>query len=320
MPVVNTVRGPVDAELLGRTLMHEHIFIISTEIQQTYPQEWGKEEQRVEDAITRLNELKATGIDSVVDLTVMGLGRYIPRIQQIAARTEINIIVATGLYTMAAVPFYFYHRGPGTALGGRELMTDMFVEDIESGIGETDVRAAILKCAIDEAGLTHDVERVLRAVAKAHRETGVPISTHTNGRQGDIQQDIFLDEGVDLRRVIIGHSNDSEDLTYLEGILSRGSYLGMDHFGIDIIPFERRVAMVATLCERGYASQMVLSHDAVCFTDVYDMSAVTWPNWHYTHISRDVIPALLARGVSDEQIHEMLVLNPRRVFETQGGY
>jgi phosphotriesterase-related protein len=236
MPEVSTMRGPVDTARLGPTLMHEHIFIISTEVQQTYPREWGDEDQRVEDAIARLNTLKANGIDTIVDLTVMGNGRYIPRIQQIAAETDINIIVATGLYIMSAVPFYFYHRGPGTALGGPELMVDMFVEDIERGIGETDVRAAILKCAIDEAGLTHDIERVLRAVARAHRETGVPISTHTNGKQGDVQQEVFLAEGVDLRRVIIGHSNDSDDIGYLEGLMNRGSYLGMDHFGIDAIP------------------------------------------------------------------------------------
>jgi phosphotriesterase-related protein len=256
----------------------------------------------------------------MVDLTVVGLGRYIPRIERIAAETPVNIIVATGLYIMEAVPFYFYHRGPGTALGGPELMTDMFVADIETGIGTTNVRAGILKCATDEAGLTKDVDRVLRAVAQAHRQTGVPISTHTNGLHGDDQQRVFSEEGVDLERVIIGHCGDSTDLNYLAALMDNGSYIGMDHFGVEMMPFETRVETVVTLCKRGYANKMVLSHDAVCHTDAWDLTLVDWPNWRYAHIPEDVLPALTKRGVSEEDIHRMMVENPRRIFEAQGGY
>src|SRR5437660_11643913 len=99
MPVISTVRGPVDTAKLGTTLMHEHIFVLDTEVQQNFPAEWGDEEKRIADAVARLNEVKACGVDTVVDLTVIGLGRYIPRIQQIARQTSINIIVATGIYT-----------------------------------------------------------------------------------------------------------------------------------------------------------------------------------------------------------------------------
>ncbi|MBO0728919.1 MAG: hypothetical protein J2P57_06640 [Acidimicrobiaceae bacterium] len=320
-----TVKGSIDTADLGHVLMHEHVFVLSTEIMQNYPEDWGEEEVRVKEAVVRLNELKAAGMDTIVDLTVTGLGRYIPRIQRIAAQTDLNIVVATGLYTYHDVPHYFHFRGPGTLLGGPELMTDMFLRDIREGIGDTGVKAAILKCATDEPGITPDVERILRAVAQAHRETGVPISTHTHAgtRRGLEQQRIFADEGVDLSRVVIGHSGDTTDIGYLEEVIANGSYIGMDRFGIDVIlPFEDRVDTVARMCERGHAGKMVLSHDASCHNDWLgdEIVAQATPRWHYLHITHDVVPALKERGVTDEQLHQMLVDNPRAIFERQGAY
>ncbi|MFL6276746.1 MAG: phosphotriesterase [Blastocatellia bacterium] len=325
MSQLNTVRGPIDTERLGVTLMHEHVFILSTEIMQNYPEGWGDEERRVSDAIARLNELKARGVDSIVDLTVIGLGRYIPRIARIAAATDLNIIVATGVYTYNDVPMYFHFQGPGTELGGPEFMADMFVRDITEGIAGTGIKAAILKCATDQQGVTPGVERVLRAVAHAHRQTGVPISTHTHAHteRGLEQQHIFEEEGVDLSRVVIGHSGDTTDTDYLGKLIARGSYIGMDRFGIDVLlPFEDRVNTVARMCELGHADKMVLSHDAACFNDWLPEAALpqVLPNWHYLHIHNDVIPALKARGVTDEQLHQMLIENPRRIFESQGAY
>jgi phosphotriesterase-related protein len=153
----------------------------------------------------------------------------------------------------------------------------------------------------------------------------VPISTHTHAesRRGLEQQRIFEEEGVDLSRVIIGHSGDSTDVGYLEELIAAGSYLGMDRFGIDVIlPFEDRVNTVAKMCERGHADKMVLSHDASCYFDALpeELVPVVTPNWHYLHIHNDVIPALKERGVTDEQLHTMLVDNPRRIFERRGAY
>ncbi|MFN7947387.1 MAG: phosphotriesterase-related protein [Blastocatellia bacterium] len=325
MAQISTVRGPVDSAQLGATLMHEHVFVLSTEIMLNYPEAWGDEDQRISDAVTRLNELYERGVQSLVDLTVIGLGRYIPRIQRVAAQTAVNIIVATGVYTYNDIPFYFQYQGPGTTLGGPEIMTEMFVRDIEQGIADTGVKAGILKCATDEPGVTPGVERVLRAVAQAHRQTGVPISTHTHAhtRRGLEQQRIFREEGVDLSRVIIGHSGDTTDLDYLEELMASGSYIGMDRFGIDVLlPFADRVQTAARLCERGHADQMVLSHDAACFNDWLPERALpaVLPNWHFLHIHNDVIPALKEAGVTDAQISAMLIENPRRIFERQGAY
>src|SRR5712672_1510820 len=325
VPHLNTARGAIDTTSLGVTLMHEHVFILSPEITDNYPAVWGDEAKREADAIARLNELKSRGVDSIVDLTVIGLGRYIPRIARIAAATDINIVVATGVYTYNDVPMYFHFEGPGGMLDGPEIMSDMFVRDIEEGIADTGVKAGILKCATDEPGVTPGVERVLRAVAQAHRQTGVPISTHTHARsrRGLEQQRIFAEEGVDLTRVVIGHSGDTTDLDYLEELIVNGSYIGMDRFGIDaLLSTEDRVKTVATMCERGHADKMVLSHDAACYFDALpeETLPVVMPNWHYLHIHNDVIPALKDRGVTDEQLTTMLVDNHRRIFENQGGY
>ena len=173
MAEVNTVRGPVDGGRLGRTLMHEHIFVLSPEVEKTADQ-WDEAAQRSR-AVTKLRDLKSHGIDTLVDLTVIGLGRYIPRVAAIADQVpEINVVVATGVYTYNEVPMFFHFQGPGTILGGPEPMVEIFIREIREGIGETGVRAGILKCASDRPGITAGVERVLRAVAQAHMQQASP--------------------------------------------------------------------------------------------------------------------------------------------------
>jgi len=317
MSQVNTVRGPVRPDALGRTLMHEHIFVLSPEIEKTV-EEWDEEDQQAR-AVAKLRELKQRGIDTLVDLTVVGLGRYIPRIATIAQQVpEINVVVATGVYTYNEVPMYFHFRGPGTILGGPEPMVDLFVREIRDGIADTGVRAGILKCASDRPGLTPGVERVLRAVAQAHRVTGVPITTHTPTPPepwGLEQQRIFRDEGVDLSRVVIGHSGGTVDTDYHLALIDNGSYLGFDHFGLPGITLEQRVDAVARLCERGHAGRIVLSHDAMCFVDWFPRSIVdASETWRWTYISDEVLPAMRARGISDTDITTMLVDNPRTIL------
>src|SRR5262249_13892804 len=142
-------------------------------------------------------------------------------------------------------------------------------------------------------------------------------------KRGLEQQQVFREEGVDLSRVVIGHSGDTTDVDYLEQLIAAGSYLGMDRFGIDtILPFEDRVNTVATLCAHGHANRVVLSHDAACFNDWLperDLPAVL-PRWNFLHIHNDVIPALKSKGVTDEQINTMMMVNPRAIFERQGAY
>jgi phosphotriesterase-related protein len=317
MPQVETLRGPVDTSRLGFTLMHEHIFVLSDGVNESFPSLFD-EDAHVASARKQLQEMAGAGVQTFVDLTVLGLGRNVPRLQRVAGNLPLNVIVATGLYTYDELPRHFRTRD-------ENYLADLFVRDITEGVQGTSVKAAILKCATDEPGVTPGVEKVLRAVARAHRRTGVPISTHTHPatKRGLEQQKIFEEEGVDLGRVVIGHSGDSEDIDYLQELMKRGSSIGMDRFGVDAyLPTDKRVAVIARLCELGHAERMVLSHDASCVLDWYPAEPLkaAAPNWHFLHISRDVLPALRARGVSDSQIEAMTVGNPRRIFERQGPY
>ncbi len=317
MPTVNTVSGPMDTADLGFTLMHEHVLVASPGVRENFPVM--DREAELESAATKLDDAISRGVKTLVDLTP-GDWRDIPFVKEVVARSKgMQVIVATGIYW--EVPHYF------RAQSGRsvEHIADLFVRDIEVGIRETGVRAGIIKCATDEPGVTADVERILRATAKAHRATGVPISTHTHAASevGLKQQDVFESEGADLSRVVIGHSGDSEDINYLRRLCDRGSYIGMDRFGIDVfLPTDRRVATVVKMCDLGYAEKMVLAHDASCYFDWVDpaLRQQRVPNWHFNHISDDVIPALLKAGVTDAQITTMTVDNPRRIFERQGAY
>ncbi len=324
MGVVNTVRGPVDAGALGATLMHEHVFVRSPEVASNWPTGWDRAAQ-VARAVERLRALKAAGVDTIVDLTVVGLGRDIEVVQEVADQVDLNIVVATGLYTYNEVPHYFDYRTAQFRPSGVDMLDEFFRRDIEDGIAGTGVRPGILKCATDEPGLTPGVERVLRAVARVHRQTGVPISTHTHAhsKRGLDQQRVFGEEGVDLSRVVIGHSGDSTDLDYLGELIRAGSVLGMDRFGVDAYcPTPQRIDTVARLCEAGHTDHLVLSHDAGCHMDWFDddfLSQVQ-PNWHFLHISHDVLPAMRERGITDEQIATMLVDTPRRILDHGAGY
>ena len=305
--------------------MHEHVFVLTPDVQQNYPQEWGDEDTRVADAIDKLTALAAQGVRTIVDPTVIGLGRYIPRIHRIAEQLpDLNIVVATGCYTYQDVPFFFHHRGPAlnAALGAEipEPMVDMFVGDIREGIAGTGVRAGLLKCAIDEPGLTPGVERVMRAVAKAHHETGTPITVHTHPTSQTgllVKRVLCEEEGVAASLIVLGHSGDSSDTEHLTSLAEDGFILGMDRFGVNLgTTSEARADTVVELCRRGFAEQMVLSQDAACYIDWIDPNVLAaLPQWNYLHIHQDVLPYLREHGVSESQIEAMLVDNPRRYFE-----
>lgn len=322
---VDTVLGVRDTRELGAVLMHEHIFVHTPEISRDYPElSWGDKDEVIDDAVRKLADLKARDFDTLVDLTAIGCDRAIPEIQRVNSRVDINIIVATGLYTFDELPRFVRAR-PARSDGG-DVLAEMFVRDITHGIADTGVRAGILKCCTDTPGVTPNVDRVLRATARAHRETGVPISTHSNAalRTGRLQQDVFSSEGVELSRVVIGHCGDTTDLDYLRGVMDRGSFIGCDRFGLyqpGTPTLDERVDVIARLCAEGYADRIVLSHDANCQSDWLDEHRLANnPEWNYTHLPDRVIPALRKRGVPEIHLRQLLVDNPRRIFEAQGGY
>ena len=222
-------------------------------------------------------------------------------------------MVATGIYTFDAVPLFFWQRP-------RETMTEFFVRDITEGITDTGVKAGMLKCAVDEKGLTEGVERVLRAVARAHVATGgtpITIHTHAAGKHGPAIVAVLKAEGVDLSRVVLGHSGDAvRDPDYLAAMADTGLTLGMDRFGIDhFATFTERSDLVVEMCRRGYADRMVLAHDTCCYIDWFGPGTLDdLKDWHYLHVSQDVLPYLREHGVAGADIDAMLVANPARIL------
>jgi phosphotriesterase-related protein len=318
---VESVLGPVPLDALGTTLMHEHVFVLTADSQNQWQRDWD-EEARVADAVQRLTALRDSGVRTIADPTVDGLGRDVARVRRINEQIpDFTILVATGVYTYADVPGYWSARGPGAIEGLPEPMVDAFVADITQGIQGTDVKASFLKCAIDHHGLTKGVERVLRAVGDAHLATDVPVMVHTHpgSETGNEVARVLGEVGVAPERVLLAHSGDSTDADHLSSLAEQGFVLGMDRFGLDItLPFEQRVGIVAELCRRGFAGSMVLSQDAACHIDWVQPDLFAFlPNWNYLHIGKDVIPALLEAGVTKEQVEQMLVDVPRRWFGAQ---
>ena len=321
MTTVQTLDGPLETSKLGRTLMHEHIFNLTLEVQGSHPGFNGwDEEAEIAKAQEALRALKAAGYDSLMELSVIGLGRDVGLLRRAVEGTGMQVLLATGLYTYEVLPRLWHFSGPGTLIGGDEPLDELFRRDIEEGIEGTDVKAAMLKCAVDAPGLTEHVERVLRSCCRVHGETGTPLTVHTHPetRRGLEVLKVLGEEGVDPARVMLAHCGDTIDLDYLEELAQSGATLGMDRFGLDILlPAEARIATVAAMCERGYAEQMILSHDAISFTDWFPpgMKEQIAPNWHWLHIEQDVLPALRESGVTEEQITQMLVDVPRAFFE-----
>ena len=176
---------------------------------------------------------------------------------------------APGIYSYDYLPHYFENRDV-------DVMADHFVEDIETGIQGTDIRAAFLKCAADAAGVTDNVEKIHRAVARASVQTGAPIMAHSMPAvaTGPRQVEIFKEEGVDLSRVQIAHCGDSEDVGYIESLLAEGVYVGLDRYGLEMyLPIDKRNAVAAELLRRGHAERLTISQDFCATIDWFPPEA-----------------------------------------------
>jgi phosphotriesterase-related protein len=325
MVTVPTNVGDVDVEDLGVVLMHEHVFIRTEQLQWGWPGFGGWDgETEVAAARERLGLLKRAGVDTILDMTVPGLGRDPALVARAAEGTGLKVIFATGYYTYDNLPFPFHHRGPGKMLDNDDhVLESLFERDVTAGIGDTGIRAAVLKVATDQQGMTEDVERLTRAVAKVSLRTGAVICTHAHAptQRGLEQQRIFAEHGVDLGRVMIGHSNETTDLDYLQHLIDDGSYLGWDRCGLNVtVPLDVQLDTLAELCKRGNAGRLMLSHDKSSFMDWFANSDIdqVLPDWQYTYIHSGVLPGLRDRGVPEDQIEQILVRNPRDFFAQQG--
>ncbi len=314
MAQINTVLGPIDASKLGFTLGHEHVFVASAGVRYVYP-EFVDKKAIVKKAVRELRQAVEEGVNTIVDVSVLDLGRDVRVEREVSRRTGINIIAATGNWL--DVPRVFAAADPNR-------LADLYVREIVDGIEGTDVRAGVIKVASDGDSVSAASENIIRGAARACKRTGVPITTHTGAaaRLGLRQIEIIEQEGADLDKVVIGHSNDSTDLDYLTAILRKGAWLGLDRYpggGRPGIPgWEERTRVVKQLLDMGWADKIMLSHDWVSsmLNARPDMQAQREKNNPdgYLFITRKVLPYLKQLGGTDQQIKQLMVDNPRRFF------
>ena len=311
MPTIETTAGPIEDSELGRTLGHEHLLSSSEATRAQFPHLYDRELEH-QLALDAVRAAMAHGVKTIVDPCVQDLGRDIRYMAQVAEETGIQLVAATGIYLehYTFLPHFFQNRDEDVLVGA-------FVHDLEQGIQGTDIKAAFLKCAADAPGITPDVEKLHRAVAKASLQTGASIMAHSAPKEGTglEQMKLFTEEGVDPAKVQIAHTGDTDDLDYIEKLLATGATIGMDRYGLDMfLPQDQRDATVIELLNRGYAERMVLSHDYCAFIDWYpiEMAPVLAPKWSMTLIFEEVLPTLHAAGVTEEQTDIMLGETTRR--------
>lgn len=315
MAQVQAVQGPIEADELGLTLIHEHFFSGDEAIAAQWPhvrdrdQEYGL-------ALEAAAAVQGHGVKTVVEPTAMLLGRDVATLARLAEETGLQIVTCTGIYSYDHLPQYLVNRS-------EDAMAELFVHDIEQGIQGTEIKAAFVKCAADEPGVTENVEKIHRAAARASLKTGAPIMAHSRpaSNTGPRQVEILLEEGVSPEKIQIAHTGDTDDLGYIQGLLETGVWIGMDRYGLDIfLPTDRRNDTVTALLERGYAERMFLSQDF----DIPIATGLDWfppemieqleplaKDWSMTFLFDSVIPALKEAGMSDEQLQTMLVENPK---------
>ena len=307
MAQVETVLGPIDADQLGVTLSHEHVYVFMGEDNHHYPWMFDLDATR-ETAVRELREAKAGGVDSLIDLTTPDLGRDVEFVRDAARASGMNVVVATGIWR--DVPRSFWTRDI-------DKIADIFVREIEAGIGDTDIKAGVIKVANDAEGVTPEAEHVLRGAARALKRTNCPISTHQWAplRVGARQVEIFQDEGAPMDRICIGHSTDSTDVNYLESLLQTGVYLSMDRYpGAEGRPdWLQRNATVKALIDRGWANRLMLGHDyAPAPVSAASARPLSTERTRYLFLTTTALPALIKDGVSQETIDLMMRDVPRR--------
>ncbi len=299
---VITVRGPIRGDALGLTLPHEHLFIDLFRITRVRDGLLNDETLAIQEAA----RFKAAGGGTLVEVTNHGLKRNPAGLRRVAEATGLHVVMGSGWYRE---PYYDhdYIARRTTA----DLAAD-FVAEIEKGEPETGIRPGIIgEIGADWSWVSPPEERVHRASARAHRQTGLAITLHALESPVGLQQlDLLEEEGADLRRVVVGHSDTWPDPEYHEAIARRGAYVQFDTIrGLHPYEVEKHLRLVTEFLRRGYLRQLLLSHDN-CFKS----HLVGYGGHGYAYLPTRFVPLLREAGLSDEQIQVILVENPRRVL------
>ncbi|MCH4815184.1 MAG: phosphotriesterase [Saccharolobus sp.] len=306
-------KEPIEAKNMGFTLIHEHLRVFSEAVRFQWPHLYNEEEE-FRNAVNEIKKIIQFGVKTIVDPTVMGLGRDIRFMERVVKATGINLVAGTGIYIYVDLPFYFLNRSI-------EEIADLFIHDIKEGIQGTSNKAGFIKIAADEPGITKDVEKVIRAAAITHKETKVPIITHSNAHNntGLEQQRILVEEGVDPGKILIGHLGDTDNTDYIKKIADKGSFIGLDRYGLDLfLPVDKRNETTLKLIKDGYSDRIMISHDYCCTIDWGtarpELKPKLAPRWSMTLIFEDTIPFLKKNGVSEEIIDIIFKENPKKFF------
>jgi phosphotriesterase-related protein len=315
MSTVETVNGNVGSSELGMTLIHEHVRFRDEAVAENWP---GRYDAQAElgAALEAVNAAKAHGVQTIVDPTAMFGGRDVRFMKRVAEQTGVNIVPCTGIYTYDFLPHYFENRDA-------DVIAAHFVDDIQRGVQGTAIKAAFLKCAADAPGVTDNVEKVHRACARASLQTGAPIMAHSMpaANTGPRQVEIFLEEGVAPEKIQIAHCGDSPDVEYVQGLLDRGVYVGLDRYGLELYqPIDQRNTVTAELLRRGHAERVTISQDFCATIDWFPEEAVAQiessggiRNWSMTLVFEEVLPWLREQGVMDDAVFQtVFVDNPAR--------
>jgi phosphotriesterase-related protein len=317
---INTVVGKCEPRDLGFTLIHEHLTA-------GFPG-WELDNRgfnrkvEVGKAIDRMKEIQDLGVNSFVDPCPMELGRDPEFAAEVAAKSGMRVVIATGLYNDAfGIPQHFRTIGV-------DDIADVYIHELTEGIGKTGIKPGIIKTATGgipgmsvDTAITKYEENCLRAAARAHKKTGAPILCHNSESSpfGRETLDIFESEGVDFNRVLIGHACGVGDMRYYFDILNRGAWIGFDRFGLEpIAPDKMRLASLIGLLAVGF-DRIMLSQDAVgCWLGrplpAIEKMMEAAPNSNYAHVCRHIIPQMLKAGVTEAKIRTLTVDNPRAYF------
>jgi phosphotriesterase-related protein len=319
--MINTVTGLISPENIRETLIHEHFniglpgYLGDTTI--------GKREEKeiLEAGVKAARQILDCGVKTVVDPTPNDYGRNVRLLREISEQTGLQIICATGYHSEElGSPQYFRTR----MQSGRNIVEeiyDMMTYEISQGIDGTTIRAGIIKVSSSKGTITDYEKAFFKAAAKAQRETGVPIFTHTqDGTMGPEQADLLIAEGASPTRIVIGHMCCSTDLTYHLKTLQKGVFIGFDRFGFPGTNDAWRIEGLLQLIQQGYIQQLSISHDAVIISEgrrsertLKQLKQVM--NSHPTHIHNKILPILKNRGLSNDQTKTLLMTNPYRLFE-----
>jgi phosphotriesterase-related protein len=321
MAQVSTVTGMVDAQDLGTTLIHEHLLARDEAVHFQWPNAgsiideppYSVSSEGVYDvAVKEARSIVDLGVKTICDPTAMLLGRDVKFMKRVAEETGLQVVPCTGIYTYDHLPQFFANRDP-------DQVAELFVGDIEQGIQGTDIKAAFIKCAADEPGVTENIEKVHRAAARASLQTGAPIMAHSRpaSNTGPRQVEIFLEEGVDPAKIQIAHCGDTDDLDYIDGLLEKGVWIGLDRYGLELyLPYEKRQATTKALLEKGYADRMFLSADFCATIDWFPAETVEQlanagmvKDWSMRLVPEKVLPELREAGMTEEQERTLMVDN-----------